>query len=75
MMRSPQASEKRRVPFGMPGIRNHGSIADAPSQFADAVLPKSGPGNQNASPVYDRRGILNLQETAPCRHAFGESLE
>src|SRR6266704_4147224 len=30
MMRSPQASEKRRFPFGMPGIRTHGSIADAP---------------------------------------------
>ena len=33
-MRSPQASEKRRVPFGMPGIRTHGSIADAPNPFA-----------------------------------------
>jgi hypothetical protein len=30
---------------------------------AAAVLPKSGLGNQNASPVYDHRGILNLQET------------
>src|SRR5881397_3430366 len=106
MMRSPQASEKKRVPFGMPGIRTHGSIADAPNPFAwrhsrpyatswmDTLkryartvrAPRTQTsrqfedraadscrcrfteirtGNQNASPVYDHRGILNLQENSP----------